>query len=223
MRSLLRILFGKRLTKHPDSFALTRAVLWDSIARSIRLQQSMGKAVWLVVHFPDTYIQCQSMLEENGINYWVETETVDEAWFRESMATPPDFVRLLLTDLMQPLNFSAGEFDKRTEKIALMVVERHPCGRENDRVLEFGESLPIKTEVGHFLALDDEVVKSLVPPQMFDLMKTMGLDENDLVSSSMVTRILHRRIRQNSSDDGSRQKANSAAEWLQLDDEARGG
>lgn len=216
MKSLFRILFGKRLIQHPDSFALTRSVLWDSIAKSIQLQQSIGKTVWLVVHFPETYLQCQEMLEGHDISYQVETEKINEAWFLQTVGAPSSQTRLLLTDLMRPLKFESDPAFESEPKIAMMVVERHPHGPVNERLLRFAESIPCKVEVGHFLALDDEMVKQMVPAQMVDLLKTMGLGDNDLISSSMVTRIIKRRIGQTTDRVGADQIANSASEWLEL-------
>ncbi len=220
MRSLLRLLFGKRLSQHPDSFALTREKLWGSIGKSIKLQQSMDKSVWLVVHFPETYLQCQAMLEQHDIDYHVETEPIDEQWFRDFAATPSSHVRLFLADLIRPLEFDSGESAQFKTPIAIMVAERHPWGLANQRLIQFAETIPTRIEVGHFLALDDAMVKQMVPEQMVDLLKTMGLDENDLISSSMVTRLINRRMRQTTSSANAAESANSAAEWMEIQQSA---
>ena len=215
MKSLLKLLTGRRLTQHPDSFALTRATLWKSIAQSIKLQQSMGKAVWIVVYFPDTYLDCQTMLEQHRIDYHVETEAIDETRYLDSELTGSKKVGLFLADLLRPIQFESESPDSDS-RIAIMVAERHPCGANNDDLIEFARSLPNKTEIGHFLAMDDELVRQMIPPQMVDLMRTMGLNDNDLISSSMVTRIIHRRIKQTQTISSESQSASSAAQWYEL-------
>ena len=218
MRSFWRILFGKRPTQHPDTFALTRSALWGSIAESIKLQQSMGKSVWLVAHFPGTYTDCQAMLESHDIDYFVETEPISESWFREHAAAADPHVRLLIADLLKPLEFEEGDTTGFQNRIALMVAERHPWGPRDERVLDFADSLPTKVEVGYFMALDDELVKRMVPPQMIELMKTMGLQEHDLISSSMVTKRLRKLIHRlaESGDREGDEAAESAAEWFEI-------
>ena len=49
---------------------------------------------------------------------------------------------------------------------------------------------------------------------MVDLMKSMGLGDNDLISSTMVTRLLQRRISQ-TKEFHHNHVANSATEWYQ--------
>ena len=178
----------------------------------------MGKAVWLVAHFPGTYTDCQAMLESHDIDYFVETEPTSKAWFAEHSAAPDPLVRLLLADLLKPLEFEQGEAIGNKTRIALMVAERHPWAQMEERVSRFADSLPVKIEVGYFLALDDELVKRIVPQQMIELLKTMGLQEHDLISSSMVTKRIKKAIHRTSAVDGS-ETAESAAEWFEMQGE----
>lgn len=219
MKSFFRSLFGKRLTRHPDSFALTRTALWNSIAQSIQLQQSMGKSVWLVSHFLDTFTDCQEMLERSGIDYFVETDPVTESWFRDHKESAGSHVRLLLADLAKPLVVDAEEFEGPQLRIAMMVVERHPFGPTDDLLVEFAGSLPAKVEIGYFLSLNDELVKRMVPPQMVDLMKALGLQEQDLISSAMVTKRLKKLIERESQVGIPETVAESAAQWFEMQDQ----
>jgi len=215
MKSLFKFLFHKRLTRHPDSFALTRAALWNSIAKSIQLQQSMDKSVWLVAHFLETFTDCQEMLEQNGIDYVVETEPVSESWFRDHEKSDGSHVRLLLADLARPLVVDP-DAEAVPFRIAMMAVERHPFGPKDDLLLEFASTLPAKVEIGYFLSLDDEIVKRMVPPQMIDLLKAMGLQEQDLISSSMVTKRLKKLIERGSQNGDATVAAESAEQWFEV-------
>ena len=194
---------------------MTRKSLWGSIAKSILLQQSMGKAVWLVVHFPETYIACQEMLESHEIDYCVETEAVSESWFLERASIASPHVRLLLGDLIFPLEFEEDEI-VGDAKVAMMVVERHPYKPMDDRIAEFATSLPTKVEVGYFLGLDDELVTRLVPQQMIDLLKAMGLNDQELITSSLVTRRLTKLIERTSGTARPANGAESAAAWFHM-------
>ena len=219
MKSFFRSLFGKRLTRHPDSFAMTRKALWNSIAQSIQLQQSMGKSVWLVAHFLETFTDCQEMLEQNGIDYFVETEPISESWFRDHEKSAGSHVRLLLADLAKPLAVDPEQIEEPLLRIAMMVVERHPFGPTDELLVDFAGSLPAKVEIGYFLSLNDELVKRMVPSQMIDLMKAMGLQEQDLISSAMVTKRLKKLIERESRSGKPEVIAESAAQWFEMQDQ----
>ena len=218
MKSLLQFLFRRRLTRHPDSFALTRTALWNSIARSIQLQQSQNKSVWMIAHFLDTFTECQEMLESNGIEYIVDTEQVSEQWFHEYSKSAEQQVRLMLADMTKPIFSDPEQYDGASLRIAVMVVERHPFGPKDDLLTEFASSLPAKVELGYFLSLDDEIVKRMVPPQMIDLLRAMGLQDQDLISSSMLTKRLKKLIERGSRDGDSNVVAESASQWFALQD-----
>ena len=195
---------------------MTRDALWKSIAHSIKLQQSMGKSVWVIAHFLESFSDCQTMLEQHGIDYFVETEGVSESWFDDHSESAGTHVRLLLADLAKPIVIDPeAEPDASRLKIAMMVVERHPFGLRDDAIAAFADSLPAKVELGYFLALDDELITRMVPVQMIDLMKAMGLQEHDLISSSMVTRRLQKLIERTSAKTQDGPTTSSAAEWFE--------
>ena len=58
----------------------------------------------------------------------------------------------------------------------------------------------------------------MVPTQMIDLLRAMGLQDRDLISSSMVTNRLQKLIRRSESDDQLSLDAESAEQWFALQD-----
>ena len=217
MKSFFQALFAKRLVQHSDAFALTRKALWHSIAKSIKLQQSEGKSIWLVAHFHETFTECQSMLESNGIDYIVETVPVSPSWFETHARNAGHLVHLWLADLATPI--LRTENDDLTElpfRIAMMVAERHPFGPRDEKLIACARSLPATVEVGYFLAMEDELVKRLIPDQLIELMKTMGLQEQDLISSSIITKRLQKFIRRGSETADVAGDAESAKQWYEM-------
>lgn len=178
----------------------------------------MGKSVWLVAHFPETFSDCQTMLEDNEIEYFVESESITESWFHDQAKATERNVHLLFAELAKPLLIDLEQPVASVGRIAMMVVERHPFGPCDDRLIGFANSLPAKVEVGYFLALEDELVQRMVPTQMIDLLRAMGLQDRDLISSSMVTNRLQKLIRRSESDDQLSLDAESAEQWFALQD-----
>ena len=218
MKALLRRIFGKPFSRHPDSFALTRKVLWQSIADSIHLQQSLGKSVWLVAHFEETFLSCQEMLERNQIDYVVETQNLNKEWFDDPSNLTPSPVRLWLADLVLPLDKNKELSPSTHYPIAMMIAERHPFGPKDEVLIDVARAAPVKVELGYFMAMEDELVKRLIPPQLIELMKTMGLQDQDLISSSIITRRLEKLIRKGTATADIAQEAESAAHWFALQD-----
>lgn len=178
----------------------------------------MGKSVWLVAHFAETFSDCQTMLENHEIDYFIETESISSSWFRDHSQSAGSQVHLLLGDLVKPLVINPDEPDLSSVGIAMMVVERHPFGPRDDHLIEFANSLPAKVEVGYFLALEDLLVQRMVPPQMIDLLKAMGLQDRDLISSSMVTTRLRKLIQRSEKDGQPFEGVDSAEQWFKMQD-----
>jgi hypothetical protein len=216
MKSIFRFFARPRLIQHPDSFALTRDALWKSIAGAIALQQSQNRCVWLVAHFPDTFHRSQSMLETAGIRYRVEQRPVTLDWFDEHRDDAVSDVHLILADLLQPLNVQDESQVDFAHRVSLMIAERHPYGPRDERIVSFAASLPVTIELGHFLSLDDELVTRRIPPQAIEMLKTLGLQESDLISSSVIAKRLKKYIRKESAMQDVVDEADSAKQWYEM-------
>jgi len=178
----------------------------------------MQKSVFLVAHFAETFSDCQTMLEDNEIDYFIETESITKSWVQDHSNAAGNHVHLLIADLAKPLVIDPDEPNLSSVELAMMIVERHPFGPRDDRVIEFANSLPAKVEVGYFLALEDMLVQRMVPTQMIDLLKAMGLQDRDLISSSMVTSRLRKLIQRSEKDGQPFEDAESAEQWFEMHD-----
>ncbi len=168
------------------------------------------------MHFQDTFSDCQTMLEQHGIEYFIETEPMSETWFRDHSDDAGKLVHLLLADLTAPFVADPESEIQVPYRVAMMVAERHPYGPKDEQLLNFAASLPAKVEVGYFLAMEDELVKRLVPEQVIDLLKTMGLQEQDLISSAMLTKQMRRFIRRGAETSDVAGDAESAQQWYEM-------
>lgn len=220
MKSFFSLLFRPRLIRHPDSFALTRAALWNSIANAIRLQQSQNRCVWLVAHFPDTFVDCQTMLEQALIPYRILQRPLDLSWFDEHRDDAVSEVQLILADLLNPMNIQEDVPCEFGHRLAIMVAERHPYGPRDLQLDAFASSLPFTAELGHFLSLQDTIVTRRIPPQAIEMLKTLGLQESDLISSSVIAKRLKKYIRKESAAQDVVQETDSAEQWYAIHDQS---
>ena len=73
----------------------------------------------------------------------------------------------------------------------------------------------MKVEFGYFLSLNDAVLRMTIDDQVIEILKQLGLDD-ELISSTMVTRRLETVLRRTSNDFRGDTPCNSATEWLQV-------
>jgi hypothetical protein len=222
--SLFSNLFKRQTFKrHLDSFALTRETLWTSIAEAIQVQHQKGKTVFLVSHFLDSFSASQSLVEAHRFDYEILAKPISNEWLKseitENTAQAPGElkVQLALSDLLiAPENkFNVPE---TLPQFAIMVVEIHPLSIRDQQLAEFAESLPGKVELGYFMALDDAVLQRTVSKETIDVLRQLGLGENDLITSSLISKRLRKLLRMQTEKVIEHRESNSADEWYELHD-----
>ena len=65
-----------RFRRHDDAYTKTKEALRESVLTAIRTQKEQGRAIWLVTHFPDTFIEYQTFLAESKIEYQITDQTL---------------------------------------------------------------------------------------------------------------------------------------------------
>ncbi len=223
MLSLLKAFFSShRCVEHPDSFAMTREVLYDGVHNAIKLQQSQGKSVWLVAHFPRVFSECQLMLEKNGIAYQIIDTEPGAEWLNEHATDAVSDVYLGLSDTLEPLvertERDDGGFSGR---IAMMIAERHPYGPRDIRLLAFAKSFPAVVEIGYYVSFEDAVVRQRLPESTLQVLKSFGFDDNALISSLVVSSRIQKRIRKESAGVNVVEETDSAEQWYAIHDRGR--
>jgi len=216
---LLDKIFNRNRTKrHLDSFALTRESLWQSIADAVKIQQSMDKSVFLISHFLDSFTSSQSLVETNQLDYDILEYPFSPQWFKET-GTDSKRVHLALADLLTPLEETIEQLENQPG-IALMVMEVHPLAWKDDLLMEFAQCLSGRVEIGYFMALEDAVLQRTVSKETIDVLRQLGLGDNDLITSSLISKRLKKLLRIQTAKVIEANEANSAIEWYEMHDAA---
>lgn len=210
-------LFGKRqFTYFDDAYAFTRESLWNSLQSTLKSNRYANQPVWLIVHFFDTFSWLQDRLDESDVPYEIETSSIDAKRLNYDPLVTQSGVRLVLTKTLVSVEGSAKpevDFDR---SLAMIVLERHPLIEHDLRIERIARSIPMQVEYGHYLALDDSVVRMVVNDATVRILKQLGMNDHELITSSMVTRRLKKVLRRMQSNFKFDRDADSAAEWIAL-------
>ena len=213
----------KRFVRCDDMYATTREGLWKALRRTVMAPQHSQKAIWLVAHFTDSFTALQAELETWQVEYEVVTQPVIMSELNRSGLVQSGKVNLVLAQLLQNdvAQAATNSFAKEIEQsdstsIAMIMVERHPLIHHDQRVEEFGREAPYKVEFGYFNSLDDEVLALVINETLLTILKQLGLNDHELITSSLVSRRLETVLKRVAPTYRNDKPADSASEWIKL-------
>lgn len=214
---LLDFLFGKpNFHRFDDSFALDRPTMFRAIFEAIANQLSQNKVILLVVHFPETFERVQDWLGQSNLDYEIATRAIDVDWIRDCGQFAGNRVTLAISDLIQDEFDSIKQQHESKHELSMMVFERHPIPEVDQKLERFAKAIPIPTQLGYFIALDDPIVDSALPENVVDVLKQFGLGEQDLIASSLLTKRLNHSLNKLAKANPSNLPADSPLEWLAI-------
>jgi hypothetical protein len=213
-------LFSKpKFNRYEDSFAMTRESLYQRLYAAVLEQQHNGQQVWIVAHFADTFWEVQNCLAQWQLDYEIVNQRLSSDAALQLVSQKQDQVQLVLAELLSPTD-SVHRPSGSAISIAIIVVERHPW-IVHDRQLEaFVRALPCPVRYGYYLSIDDVLVRRVVNETVVQVLKQLGMKDHELITSNLVTRRLEKVLTRDASSYSNPQRADSAAEWYELNDNA---
>ena len=184
------------------------------LRKAIENSGNQSKSIWLVAHFPSKFQDLQDQLESWKTDYDVITTPIRMDRLLDSDLMDRGSIKLVLSNLIPQKSVNSIEPDLN-QKLALILVDRHPCLSHDERIVNFAKNVPCKSELGYYLALDDPVLKLAVNQTTIQLLEQMGLGENDLISSTMVSRRIDTVLKRLSFRGSEDAYADSAQQWLE--------
>ena len=185
-------LFGRKSTVEAlnDRIWLTEAARWKGLREELRKQAAVCSGVLLVAQFPDTRDALVPLVDE--VDGYCEVRLASElssdvASYWPGVESQPAFV---------------------------LVAERHPLRAHDDRIIAFAGELPCKAQVVFHLSLEDALLKVFIGQQIEELLRRMGMDENESIDSNMVSRRIAAAQKKIASQAFGDSDVRSAADWL---------
>lgn len=187
--------------RHDDAYARTRLLLADAIRKSILRQREMGKTIWLVAHAQDVFNDIQDQLGRWKLDYEIVMQPIEVKQLLLASENQPlldaDSIKLIHASLIPSTKPDASKPDLETT-VAMFVLDRNWEIEHDDRLDLFCRNVPIKFEVGYFLSLEDELVRTVLDDTAMMVLEQMGLAQHDLITSTMITSRLNRNLRRRS-------------------------
>ena len=214
--SLLKRLLGRpRFRKHADTFTASRAVVHQQLGRWIELCLAKQQHVLLLTHFESTFADTVGSLEQAEIDFEIISEPTLADQLTAQMRIAPPGVWLTMPDV---LDYSPrhGQTEFIDLNLAIIVLERHPMVVHDEKVERFAREMGGRVEMGYFLSLEDPVIRAVINRRTIELLKQLGLGQNDLVSSHMTSRALEKMLRRVTDQVQEESPAHSPEEWFEL-------
>src|SRR5690606_32206653 len=127
-------------------------------------------AILLVAHFPDVFSRLEEIAHQQ--TWDVPCEVVSATNLNPHLASG--------------LNLDESAV------IDVIVAERHPLPSVDDQLQEFADELPCRCRFSHHVSFDDAVMKAFAGDGVRDLLKQVGLKEDEAIESQMVSRRIRR-------------------------------
>jgi hypothetical protein len=178
----------------PDRIWMTTDAKFAGLAKEAEERsKSETIAILLVAHFPDVLARIKEIANR-------------KTWDVPSEVVP---AKNLHTRLAAGLNLDTSAI------IDVIIAERHPLSSVDDRLEEFADELPCRCRFSRHISLEDAVMKVFAGDWVKNMLKQLGMKEDEAIVSQMVSR----RIRQAQQKIEKRTfgslEAESAAKWLE--------
>ena len=110
-----------RFRRNDDAYATSREKLWQGVKEATNAQLHLGHSIWLVAHFPDTFVLMQEQVNQWGLEYSIVRQPIST----ESLTgvnqhlLAAGSVHLILADLVPPE--TVDESESLTGNVAAMI------------------------------------------------------------------------------------------------------
>lgn len=183
--------------RYPDSYTLTDQGLEKHLLEAIRFRQTVDRAIVLITHFPATFERFQQLLENVGISPEIAPLSFDPNFLLRQIESSTGGTAPVVLALARTLDDSSLDRPlaaRRDLKVSFMVLERHPRLAEDRRIDQFARVWPFSVRLGYLLSLQDPVIRYCIHPTAIEVLKQLGLRDQQLVTSEMVSRILEKHL-----------------------------
>jgi preprotein translocase subunit SecA len=112
-------------------------------------------------------------------------------------------------------NLAASLNMDHSATIDILVGERHPLPSVDDHLQDFADELPSRCRFSHHVSLEDAVIKVFAGDWVKNVLKQLGVADDEAIESQMVSRRIRSAQQKIESRNLAIMNTQSAAEWLE--------
>lgn len=215
---LLNWLFNRQpgFQPEPDRVYITSTPKWNALTELAAERIDAGEWVLIAAYFPATLRALQDRLAERGLT----VETLSRGVTGEELPRllPEAHERTVLVAPL-PALLTAEETDRpplppSVERLTIIVPEAHPLRDAEQRLLAFAATVPMRVRVQPFASLDEPLMNIFAGPRVQELLRQLGMKEDEPIESPLVSRQIRRAQERLSQRVRSFEPADSAEEWM---------
>jgi hypothetical protein len=150
-------------------------------------------AVFLVANFQDSLDELRALAAE--------------AQFDEN--------RVFVIDSKSLEGRTSGSAADESQSVFIVVGDRHPLPSHDDALLEFAQNLSCRCRFVQHAALEDPLLKVFAGEWVEDVLRRLGMNEDEPIESHMVSRRIRRAQQQFAAQATGDAAAASAEEWIE--------
>lgn len=213
-------IFGKisrpsRVRQCSDSISLTTENKFKGLAQAILKRGQKDCFLLVVAHFQETFFRLQDALEEHKLDYQIVDSPITADKTMSWLDPPrPGSIHLALASLLDDSDVGLEQTVRKEG--SLIVAERHPNPVHDRTLLRFAQQAVCPLRLGYFIALRDPAVQPLIGDWAELVLKQLGMQEHELITSQLVSRRLELGYRKIERAIVEERPAESQQEWLDL-------
>jgi hypothetical protein len=200
--------------RYLDAYGLDQATKLNCLEDALKRQLPLGQATLVIAHFPETFFRLQQFFDERSIEYQVGVRSVSHEQIRLHAERHANEVLLVLAETLKTSTSNPSTDLQQRLEIAAIAVERYPRPQNDLAIEDFCRSLPYRSRLGYFLAMDDPTVRNAVGDNLIELMKQLGMKPATMISSEMMNSRINRSLNRRYADLRNEVLSDSAADWL---------
>lgn len=212
--SLFDLFRRSRLQRESDRVFLTRAAKWRALAETAIGMRDAGESAVIVAHFPATLAEVAERMAELAVPVETQSQAVRPAELATRLAQNRGGPILLLPAPALALDDGESTPIDGPPRVTVLVPEMHPLPDREAEVEAFAEQLPSPT-LTYFASLEDPVMKLFSGAWLQEMLKHLGMKEDEEIRSPMVSRRIRRAQQRIARRVETETAARSVEEWME--------
>jgi preprotein translocase subunit SecA len=201
--------------RHGDKIWISKERKYAALIDIARDAGRLGVHVVFLTHFRKSFNDLAEKLADAGVYYRKVQSSVDRLAGRGVFRQPtPGGVAVFMVNALPEEGWSPEDGSDSDVTLRLVVVERYPVPKPDERIERFADSLRVPVELEYHGALDEPLFQVFGGGRIVDIFKHMGVDEAECIQHTLISKAVRRaqeRLAQRLTMDST---ADSVEDWV---------